>query len=140
MPEKAGAMSHHGAPRQSWHGSARPPTLPLAGSRRRAEGKRLPQGRAFPWGWAGPGRPGGPGAAGRCWLLWAPSQAGAFSRLPPPAQPLRPSRGAGAAAGSNASARHPSALCHPPCPSPVLIRLLPCVSCRPRRLTAKQEF
>lgn len=52
-------------------------------------GQRLPRGL----GRAGQGRHGSPRAAGRCWLLWAQGQAGAFSRLPPPAQPLRPSRG-----------------------------------------------
>lgn len=93
VPEKAGAVSHHGAPREVQRGlkapPARPPTRPLADSRGRAEGPGLPQGQ----GRAGRGRPGGPGAAGRCWRLWARSQAGAFSRLTPPAQPLRPSRG-----------------------------------------------
>lgn len=107
VPEKAGAMSDQGAPREpaGWFSKGSKPPHPglaaalwprAAGPQPGApRGRAFPTGRAFPRGWAGP-RWAGPaalGAAGWCWLLWAQSQAGAFSRLPPPAQPLRPSRG-----------------------------------------------
>lgn len=82
-------------------GAQRPPSQashPPSGREPPAHRGEGPSPRAAPSPGAGPsragqGRPGGPGAAGRCWHLWARSQAGAFSRLPPPAQPLRPSRG-----------------------------------------------
>lgn len=149
VPEETSAVSHHGAPTEVQRGlkapPARPLTRPLAESRGRTEGPGLPQGpgRAGPGG-AGPaavGQQGGAGASGpgaKPELSQGCLRQRSLSALPGAGSPRRSCR------GFNAIARLPSPLCHPPCPcpcpKPALIPLLPRVSCRPRRVTAKQEF
>lgn len=150
VTEEAGAMSPQGTPRESrFSEGSKPPSQaphPSSGREPPAHQEEGPFPRAGP----SPGaRPGRAGQARRPWgsravlAALGPEPSRSFLKAASASAAVPPFPGLGPSARScrraSASPRCPSPLCHPPCPKPVLIRLLPCISCRPRRVTAKQE-